>query len=213
MKKENSIVCGADLHNDDRVFLKKPGFGDSDGTGESTAETESMEIPQTPAETTVPSTIEEFPHEAEEPTVKPPEQKFEEGCRILLASDIHYLSRGLTDFGDGFKYKVEHGDGKVVNYIWEITDAFIEAVKKEDPDLVILSGDLTLNGERDSHLDFAKKLKEIEDAGIPVIVIREITTLIIRRRPSLQAHRPWERHISARTTSRRFTGISVTMKR
>ena len=138
---------------------------------ESTAETESAEIPQTPAETTAPPTIEEFPHEADDPTAKPPEQKFEEGCRILLASDIHYLSRGLTDFGDGFKYKVEHGDGKVVNYIWEITDAFIEAVKKEDPDLVILSGDLTLNGERDSHLDFARKLKEIEDAGIPVIVI------------------------------------------
>ena len=33
-EKENSIVCGADLHNDDRVFLKKPGFGDSEGTGE-----------------------------------------------------------------------------------------------------------------------------------------------------------------------------------
>lgn len=79
---------------------------------ESTAETESAEIPQTPAETTAPPTIEEFPHEADDPTAKPPEQKFEEGCRILLASDIHYLSRGLTDFGDGFKYKVEHGDGK-----------------------------------------------------------------------------------------------------
>ena len=31
---------------------------------ESTTETERAEIPQTPAETTVPSTIEEFPHEA-----------------------------------------------------------------------------------------------------------------------------------------------------
>ena len=157
-----TMMTGCSLKSPVSETVKEP---------ESTTETERAEIPQTPAETTVPSTIEEFPHEAEEPTVKPPEQKFEEGCRILLASDIHYLSRGLTDFGDGFKYKVEHGDGKVVNYIWEITDAFIEAVKKEDPDLVILSGDLTLNGERDSHLDFAKKLKEIEDAGIPVIVI------------------------------------------
>lgn len=34
---------------------------------ESTAETESAEIPQTPAETTAPPTIEEFPHEGMTP--------------------------------------------------------------------------------------------------------------------------------------------------
>ena len=33
-EKENSIVCGADLYDYDRVFLKKPGVGNSDGTGE-----------------------------------------------------------------------------------------------------------------------------------------------------------------------------------
>ena len=139
---------------------------------ESTTVREMPSVPEeTQKETTEAPTIEAFPKEVENPATKPPAPEFLEGCRLLLASDIHYLSKSLTDFGDGFSYKVEHGDGKVVNYIWEITDAFIEAVEKEKPDLVILSGDLTLNGERQSHLDFAEKLEEIEDAGIPVIVI------------------------------------------
>lgn len=139
---------------------------------ESTTAREMPSVPEeTQKETTEAPTIEAFPKEVENPATKPPAPEFLEGCRLLLASDIHYLSKSLTDFGDGFSYKVEHGDGKVVNYIWEITDAFIEAVEKEKPDLVILSGDLTLNGERQSHLDFAEKLEEIEDAGIPVIVI------------------------------------------
>lgn len=93
------------------------------------------------------------------------------GRTILLASDIHYLARQLTDFQQGFTYRVEHGDGKIVPYIWEITDAFIQEVKETDPDLVVLSGDLTYNGERASHEELADHLKEIEDSGIPVAVI------------------------------------------
>ena len=58
-----------------------------------------------------------------------------------------------------------------MKYIWEITDAFIEEVKAEKPDVVILEGDLTYNGERESHLELAGKLESIEEAGIPVIVI------------------------------------------
>lgn len=136
-----------------------------------TTESGTAETSEALEETTVPPTIEEFPGEAKDPAAEPPEPEFEEGCRILLATDMHYLSRDLTDFAEAFSYKVEHGDGKLVNYVWEITDAFIETVKEKAPDLVILSGDLTLNGERDSHLEFAEKLEEIEDAGIPVIVI------------------------------------------
>ena len=90
---------------------------------------------------------------------------------IILATDIHYLSRELTDGGLGFQYMVEHGDGKIVTYIEEITDAFVDEVIDRNPDAVILSGDLTLDGEKKSHVELAEKLYEIEDAGIPVLVI------------------------------------------
>ena len=49
---------------------------------------------------------------------------------IIIASDIHYLAKELTDFGAGFEDKVNHGDGKVTTYVWEITDAFLDEVIK-----------------------------------------------------------------------------------
>lgn len=102
---------------------------------------------------------------------KEPEEATAWETRLLIATDIHYLSPSLTDHGESFQYKVEHGDGKVVTYIDEITDAFVEQVIEEAPDAVILSGDLSLDGEKQSHLDLAKKLEAIEDAGITVLVI------------------------------------------
>ncbi len=126
-----------------------------------------------PAETTkeeLPSTEDDL-QSSQEPVTETPEETVERGSRIIVATDIHYLAKDLTDFQKGFQYSIDHGDGKVMQYIWEITDAFVEEVKKERPDLVILSGDLTYNGEKESHEEFAERLGEIEEAGIPVIVI------------------------------------------
>ena len=47
---------------------------------------------------------------------------------IILATDIHYFDPSLTDYGPRFQEMVEYGDGKVVTYIDEITDAFLEEV-------------------------------------------------------------------------------------
>lgn len=119
---------------------------------------------------TGPSAIERFPESGENPWEEPPEEA-ERSLKLVIASDIHYLSRKLTDFSESFRNQAEHGDGKVMPYIWEITDAFMEEVMAQQPDAVILSGDLTFNGEKDSHMEFAGRLHEIEAAGIPVIVI------------------------------------------
>lgn len=55
--------------------------------------------------------------------------------------------------GPRFQEMVEYGDGKVVTYIDQITDAFLDEVVKLRPDALVLSGDLTLNGEKASHKD------------------------------------------------------------
>lgn len=39
------------------------------------------------------------------------------------------------------------------------------------PDVIILSGDLTLNGEKESHKELVKKLEQVEKAGVQVVVI------------------------------------------
>lgn len=90
---------------------------------------------------------------------------------IVIASDIHYLAKELTDFGNAFQRMAEDEDGKMVSYVWEITDAFLEEVIERRPQVLILSGDLTLNGERVSHEMLAQQLQRVEDAGIPVAVI------------------------------------------
>ncbi len=133
--------------------------------GESTAQPETAVTGvQTPSTAQVPETAgESLPEQTKAP---------EEGtARIIIATDIHYLARDLTDMQKSYEYTADHGDGKVMKYIWEITDAFVEEVKAEKPDVVILEGDLTYNGERESHIEFAGKLESIEEAGIPVIVI------------------------------------------
>lgn len=85
------------------------------------------------------------------------------GTKILVATDLHYLSPALNDHGACFE--------KTMEYIDELTDAFVEQAIKEKPAALILSGDLTLNGEEQSHLDLADKLQRITDAGIPVLVL------------------------------------------
>lgn len=126
-----------------------------------------------PEETTRESPIEPFPGGEPEPeeTSEATEPEYNWEKKAIIGTDIHYLSRTLTDGGSGFQHMVEHGDGKVVTYIEQITDAFMEEVIRQKPDMLILSGDLTLDGEKKSHEELAQKLYSVEDAGIPVLVI------------------------------------------
>ncbi len=90
---------------------------------------------------------------------------------LIFASDTHYMSPNLTDYGTAFNELIDNGDGKVVRYMVEIWDAFAEEVIAARPDALILSGDLTMNGEKVNHEEFAARLAVIEAAGIDVLVI------------------------------------------
>ena len=90
---------------------------------------------------------------------------------MFITTDVHYLSKDLTDNGDAFNKFVLTGAGKQINYIDEIFSAFTNEVKNKKPDILIISGDLTSNGEKKSHIDIAKKLDDIEKDGTLVYVI------------------------------------------
>ena len=94
-----------------------------------------------------------------------------ESLTIAIASDLHYLSPALTDNGPLFQEVVARGDGKLMLDIEAITEAFTEQMIAERPDLLILSGDLSFNGEYRSHVDLAEKLRRIEAAGVQVLVL------------------------------------------
>ena len=91
--------------------------------------------------------------------------------RIYHATDMHFISPELTDHGEYFTRMIENGDGKLVHYVSELTDAFVQQVIAEQPDCLILSGDLTFNGAKKSHEDLAQRLRAIDQAGIPVLVL------------------------------------------
>jgi 3',5'-cyclic AMP phosphodiesterase CpdA len=96
--------------------------------------------------------------------------KYDE-VKIILGTDLHYLSPSLTDQGEGFLNMVRNGDGKLVQYSSQITDAFLSEVDEAKPDVLILSGDLTFNGEKQSHLDLQEKLSNLKSTGTNILVI------------------------------------------
>lgn len=106
-------------------------------------------------------TLEELP-EPEEAYVPP---------TVVIASDIHYFSPELTDYGEAFKTMMARDDGKVVNYLPQLMDAFTADMEKLQPSVVVLSGDLTLNGEKAGHKALAEKLRVLEEKGIKVLII------------------------------------------
>lgn len=100
-----------------------------------------------------------------------PKIKSGKDITFFVTSDTHYLAKNLTDGGQAFQDFTNSGDGKELNYMQEIMNSFENDIKKNKPDVLIISGDLTSNGEKDSHLELAKRLKEIEKMGTAVYVI------------------------------------------
>lgn len=95
----------------------------------------------------------------------------EETLNIMVATDLHYLSKSINDGGEAFCNVMSKGDGKVMTYIEEIVDAFVLEVIKRKPDALLLLGDLTFNSERISHIELATKLERVVSAGVPVYLI------------------------------------------
>ena len=91
--------------------------------------------------------------------------------KIIQATDGHYQSADAEDDGAAFQLFVERCDGKVVKYLPQLLDAFMDQVIAEKPSALVLSGDITMNGERLNHEELAARLKRVQDAGIQVLVI------------------------------------------
>ncbi len=92
------------------------------------------------------------------------------GIELLVASDLHYLAPAMNDKGEAYKRYTAVSDGKNLDHIDKILEAFKKDVMEKAPDGLIISGDLTNNGDKESHLALASVFDEIESAGIEVYV-------------------------------------------
>lgn len=90
---------------------------------------------------------------------------------IFVATDTHHLSQNAYSDGDVFQCFVQNGDGKLLHYSDAILDAFFDDLKNKKADILILAGDLTCNGERESHLELAQKLDTVKKNGTQIFVI------------------------------------------
>lgn len=104
----------------------------------------------------------EAPSEEEEPYIPP---------TLMLASDLHYMSRTTHDDGAAFQAMMGNDDGKVSRYSDEIVDGLLEEAIRLKPSALLLTGDITLNGERENHEMLAQKLNRVQESGVQVLVI------------------------------------------
>ena len=90
---------------------------------------------------------------------------------LFVVTDTHYLEPSLMD-GPLFEEMIlNNADGRLTQYCDELMDAFIDTCLKEKPDVVLVTGDISFNGEYYSHETFAKKLEKLKKAGIQPLVI------------------------------------------
>ncbi len=89
---------------------------------------------------------------------------------IVVISDIHLLSPSLYDNGKAAR-QLDAGDMKLVLNSDLIMQRMVDDIIAEKPQLLLISGDLTFNGERASHERLAWHLQRLEQVGVRTLVI------------------------------------------
>ena len=89
-----------------------------------------------------------------------------EELKIASLSDTHYLSPDLIKDTADF---TEHlnSDRKMFAESDAFLTALLDTIKQDDPDVLLISGDLTKDGEKEGHEDLAEKLKEFRKEEMP----------------------------------------------
>lgn len=82
--------------------------------------------------------------------------------RIAVLSDTHYYPVNfVSDCADYETYV--GGDPKMLEESGSILDAALDMVRQDAPDILIVSGDLTKDGEIQGHRDLAAKFQDLEN--------------------------------------------------
>lgn len=91
--------------------------------------------------------------------------------RIASLSDMHYFATNLlVNNGVAFQTYLAQ-DRKLLAESAAITKSAVDAVIAQNPDIVLVSGDLTKDGEFDSHVGFSNQLARLVANGAKVFVI------------------------------------------
>lgn len=84
--------------------------------------------------------------------------------KIAVISDPHYYAPELGTTGTAFNNYLA-ADRKMIAESKAILESTIESIKNSDAESVLVSGDLTKDGELLSRQQFAEHMKQLEDVG------------------------------------------------
>ncbi len=94
--------------------------------------------------------------------------------KIAIVSDIHYMAASLlknnANTGAAFQAYLDQ-DPKLIEFSDPIFRQCIKQVLADKPDILLIPGDLTKDGEKVSHQDLVKLLKQFDYAHIKVFVV------------------------------------------
>jgi 3',5'-cyclic AMP phosphodiesterase CpdA len=97
-----------------------------------------------------------------------------EQLKIAVISDIHYMAHSLlknnAESGAAFQAYLDQ-DPKLIEFSDPIFRQCISQVLSEKPDMLLIPGDLTKDGEKVSHQDLLKLLKQFDNAHVKVFVV------------------------------------------
>lgn len=93
-----------------------------------------------------------------------------ETLKLGVITDLHYLSEKLMDKGETAQ-AYSQSSGRNILATPEVLDQVINEYLKSDIDVLFIPGDLTKDGERQSHLDLVTKLQPLLDKGVRIYVI------------------------------------------
>jgi hypothetical protein len=90
--------------------------------------------------------------------------------KLMVFSDPHYYDPSLGTSGAAFDSYVAH-DRKLIAESDAVMRALVSAVNTENPDVVLIPGDLTKDGEQISHFSAASYLGQMKAQGRRVFVV------------------------------------------
>lgn len=94
----------------------------------------------------------------------------QQSLKIAVISDTHYLSPKLTSKGIALQ-NFESATGRNINELHQVLSQVFSNLQTYQPDILLITGDITNNGERDSHTDFAAILKPLANNGTRIFVV------------------------------------------
>ena len=81
--------------------------------------------------------------------------------RIAVMSDLHYLSPDMIADTEDFEHAF-NSDRKLLKESSSVLHEMLERVRADKPDILLVSGDLTKDGEQECHAALAKQLQQLQ---------------------------------------------------